>query len=113
MGRLFLSAAAEVDNGGIALLIGAELVVLAGQNGVHHDAHQSGHSQTGQADGHGAQRNLDGAGIADTNGQTHDHGGDQNVTALGEVNLILHKKRTGNFGGFDAFSSLQEPYHIV
>ena len=41
-------AGAKVD-GGVTLLIGAELVVHAGQNGIHKDAHQSSHRQTGQA----------------------------------------------------------------
>ena len=75
-------AGAEVD-GGVALLIGAELIVLTRQDGVHQDAHQSGDGQAGQADGHSADGDHDGAAVADTHSQTHDHGSDQNVAALG------------------------------
>ena len=84
-------ASAEVD-GGVALLIGTELIVLAGQDGVHDDAHDGGNSQTGQADSHHADVEGDGTAdivVLDADGQAQDHGSDQNVTALGEVNLVF------------------------
>jgi len=68
----------------------AELVVLAGEHGVHQDAHQSGHSQAGQTDGDGAHGDGDGTGVVHAHGQTHDHGGNQNVAALGEVHLVFN-----------------------
>ena len=75
-------------HGGIALGVDTELVILAGQDGVHEDAHQSCHGQAGHTDGHGADRDNDGAVVADTHSQTQDHGGDEDVAALGEINLI-------------------------
>mgnify|MGYP006923305886 CR=1 FL=1 len=48
---LFLVVSGTEIHGGIALLVGTELVVLAGQNSVHEDANQRSNSQAGQADG--------------------------------------------------------------
>ena len=52
---------AKID-GGIALLVDTELIVLAGQDRVHTNADQSSHSQAGQADGHHTQIERNGAG---------------------------------------------------
>ena len=84
---LFLTGT-EID-GGITLGIGTEFVILAGQDRVHEDAGQCGHGQAGQTDGDPADGNDDGTGVGDTNGQTHDHGGDQHIAALGEVHPVL------------------------
>lgn len=85
--------AVEVDSG-IALEVGAELVVLAGEDGVHDDARQSRHGQTGQRDGEAAQAEddaLGGAGaVFQADGQHQDQRRDQHVAALGEVHLVLH-----------------------
>ena len=71
-------------------MVGTELVILAGEDGIHQDTHQSGHGQTGEADGDGAQRDLNGTGVADTHSQTHDHGGNQDIAALREVYLVFY-----------------------
>ena len=60
----------------------------ARQNGVHEDAHQSSHSQTGQADGHRANGDHNGTAVGHAHSQTHNHGGNQHVAALGEKHLI-------------------------
>ena len=48
---------------GIPLRIHAELVVLAGQDGVEDDTHQGGNCQTGQSDGGFACGDDDGASL--------------------------------------------------
>ena len=51
---LLISVTAEVDSS-IALCVGAEFVVLAGQNCIQGNAHDGGNCQTAEADGHSAQ----------------------------------------------------------
>ena len=82
--------AAEVDRS-VALLVGTELVVLAGQDSVHNDADDGGHGQTGQADSHSADGEGDGTAgdgaVLDADGQAQDHGSD--------LYLFFHKKTRG------------------
>ena len=53
--ELTVVTGAEV-HGSVALLVGTELIVLAGQDSIHNDAHQCSNGQTGQGDGGTAQR---------------------------------------------------------
>ena len=74
----------EVD-GGVALGVDAELVVLAGQDGVEQDAHDGGDGKAGQR----YDADLDGAGVVDADGEHQDQGGNDNVAGVGEVDLVL------------------------
>ena len=77
----------EVD-GGSALALVLELVVLAGENGVEDDAHHGGHGQTGEADGADVYGTLGAGGYAQA--QHQDKGGDDHVAGVGKVHLVLN-----------------------
>ena len=86
----------EVD-GLVALLVGAEGVVVAGQDSIQDDADQRAHGKTGQADLHASngERNctIDAvyriaaqcAGEVDSQCQTHDQSSNDDIAVLGSA----------------------------
>ena len=83
------SIAAQVG-AGVALDALAELVVVAGQDGVQDHARQSCDGQTGQGDIGAARGEGDAAGGAEAQTADEDHRGDDEVAGLGQVNAVLH-----------------------
>ena len=77
-----------------------ELVILARQDRVDDDAGDGGDSQTGEAQGNGAEGQLDraGGGEGDAQRQGHDQGNDDDVAAGGEVNLVLDQVANADRG---------------
>lgn len=81
-----LSANDEV-NGGVALFVNAELVVLAGQDRVYCDADEGCYCEAGE----GYDADLDAAdGVVYADREDEDKCCDDNVAAVGEVNLVLN-----------------------
>mgnify|MGYP006994657725 CR=1 FL=1 len=76
----------EVD-GFVALLVLAEDIVLAGHDGVEHDADDGADGEAGEADRPELERT--GAGVADADGEDEDQGRDEDVAGLREVDLVL------------------------
>ena len=72
----------------VALGIDAELVVVAGEDGVEQDARQGGDGQAGERDGGAGHGEGDAAGEAQAAHQ--DDGGDDEVAGLGQVHVVLH-----------------------
>ena len=75
---------------GVALDALAELVVVAGQDGVQNNARQCGDGQTGQGDVGAAHGEGDAAGGGEAQTAHEDDGGDDEVAGLGEIHLVLH-----------------------
>ena len=79
---------------GVALEVAAELVVLAGQDGVERDTHDGGGGQAREADGaylHSAR-----AGVGDADGQHQDEGGDDDIAALEDRLEQIDKEMAAN-----------------
>ena len=69
----------------------AELVVVAGQDGVEEDAQDGGDGQAGKADGHaGVLEDGETADAVEAQGGDQDHRRDDEVPGVGEVHLVLH-----------------------
>ena len=82
----FLLANDEVD-GGVALLVNAELVVLAGQDRVYCDADEGCDRETGE----GYDADLDAAdGVVDADREDEDERCNDDIAAVGEVDLVLN-----------------------
>ena len=77
-------------SGLVALGVGTEHIVVAGQDGVEEHAEDGSDGKAGQGDGCAAHGEGDAAhgGEAQT-GDEHD-GGDNEVAGLGQVNAVLH-----------------------
>ncbi len=68
--------------------VNAELVVLAGENGVEEDADDGGDGKAGQA--HRAEAQGAGGTVLDAEGEHEDQRGDDDVAGVGEVDLVLN-----------------------
>ena len=66
-----------------------EVVILTGQNRIQQDTNERSGCKTGEADC--AKGDGTCSGVVDTDGQHQDQGCDQNVAALGEINMGLNQ----------------------
>ena len=89
IGWVFVSVGTQVG-GLVAADGGAELVVVAGENGVEDDTAQSSDGKTRQGDG--CITNHEGHAAHSVEAQTADehHGGDDQVAGLGEIHFVFH-----------------------
>ena len=75
-------------HGGVPLLVAAELVVLAGQDGVEDNPGDGGHRQAGHTDHRAPHLEGHRPGVVHADGQHHDEGGDNDIAAVGEVHPV-------------------------